>query len=122
MLRNWLLQAQNVDFQISILLTVPGIKSLLTRNVHKCHTCGKQHFLHQTGPEQRSHYEICEGLIGITLCALFTLSKIKKYDTMTVFHKYDVDFYNVRFQQIVPNNFDQTTLICIVWYQMWYMW
>ena len=49
--------------------------------------------------------------------------KIRKSDNLNVFHKYDVVFDNTRFQKIVPNHFDQTTLICIVWwYQMWYMW
>ena len=51
------------------------------------------------------------------------LSKIGKYKILTVFDKYDVVCYTVRFQKIVPNHFNQTTLTCIVWwYQMWYMW
>ena len=91
--------------------------------MHKYHTWGKQHFLHQTGPEQRSHYENYTGLIAITLRVFFGLSQIRKYDNMKVFHKYDVVVYNVRFQKIAPNHFDQTTLVCIVWWhQMWYMW
>ena len=86
--------------------------------MHKYHTWGKQHFLHQTGPEQRSHYENYTGLIAITLRVFFILLKNIKSENLTVFHKYDVVCYHVRFQKIVPNHFDQTTLICIVWY-MW---
>ena len=89
--------------------------------MHKCHTCGKQHFPRQTGPEKRSHYENYTGLIAITLRVFFILSNIKKYDNMVVVHQYDVVFYNARFHNIVPNNFNQSTLICVVWYGMvWY--
>ena len=89
--------------------------------MHKCHTCGKQHFLHQTGPEQRSHYENHTGLIGITLRVFFILSKVKKSDNVIVFDKYDVVVANVRFQKIVTNHLNQSTMTCVVWYGMvWY--
>ena len=84
--------------------------------MHKYHTCGKQHFVHQTGPEQRSHYENRTGLIGISLRVFFILSKMSKSDILTVFDKYDVVFYNARFQKSVPNHFNQS------WYMWWYMW
>ena len=78
----------------------------------------KKHFVHQTGPEQRSHYEFCTGLIGITLRVFFILSKIRKYTNLTVFHKNDVVLGNARFQKIVPNHFNQSTMTCVVWYGM----
>ena len=86
--------------------------------MHNYHTCGKQHFPHQTGPEQRYHYDNYTGLIGITLRVFFILSKIRKHANLAVFDKYDVVCYYVRFQKIVTNHFDQTTLICIVTIQI----
>ena len=69
--------------------------------MYKSHTCGKQHFLHQTGPEQRSHYENYTGLIAITLRVFFILSNIRKYDNMIACHQYDVVYYNVRFSDFL---------------------
>ena len=86
--------------------------------MYKYHTCGKQHFVHQTGPEQRYHYEIRTGSIGITLRVFFILPRIRKSDNLTVFHKYDVVFDNVRCQKHVPNHFNQSAMTCVVWYGM----
>ena len=38
-----------------------------------------------------------------------------------MFDTYDIDFDNVTFKKMFPNHFNQSSMVCVVWYGMvWY--